>query len=187
VGAPQRTGQDGALVAALLAVGGALVFVPSWRGSMTEVCRLAGLGAALVMVTLLACRLVGPRAAAVERRAAALFLAGMPIVYIVRWFEVDGAPPAALAVEIGGLVFFAALAILGLTRSPWFLVVGIAVHGMAWDAWHWLLGSTFMFDWYAIGCLVCDVGLSAYLAVRICGVTSPPNAADIIIVTGRDP
>jgi hypothetical protein len=165
--ARRRIAQDGALIAAALVVGITLSLVPSWRGSMTEVCRLAGLGAGLTLGVLVLCRFAGPRAVVVERLAAALFLMAMPVVYIVRWLEVDGAPPVALAVETAGLVLFVALGVRGLKRRPWLLVFGIAAHGIGWDAWHWLFGSRFMFDWYAIGCLLCDVAMSAYLAFRV--------------------
>jgi hypothetical protein len=161
--------QDSALAGAVLTTGAALAFVPAWQGLLTEICRLAGVAAALVMGVLVVCRWVGAAGLALERATAALFLAGMPVVYVVRWLEVGGAGSgaAALGVELGGLVAFAALAVLGLKRSPWFLVGGIAAHGIAWDAWHWAFGSAFMFDWYAIGCLMCDLGLSLYLASRV--------------------
>jgi hypothetical protein len=163
----RRLAEDGALVAAVLAAAVALRLVPSWHGSMTEVCRIAGVAAVLTIGVLVVCRFVGPRARGVERTTSALFLAGMPLVYVGRWLEVDGASPAALGLEVVGLVVFGSLAAVGLRRVPWLVVAGIAAHGLGWDAGHWLFGPTFMFDWYAVACLLCDVGLSVYLAFRV--------------------
>ena len=72
---------------------------------------------------------------------------------------------AGLWIEIAGFPLYAVLALLGLKRSPWFLVAGIAGHGVAWDAWH--LGSAYIPDWYALGCLLVDIGMSLYVAARI--------------------
>jgi hypothetical protein len=162
----RRIAQDGALVFAVLVAAVALTRVPSWHGSMTEVCRLAGVAAAIAIGMLVVCRFVGPRAHGVERVTSALFLAGMPLVYIVRWLEVDGASSVTLGLEVIGLVVFGSLAAVGLKRAPWLVVLGIAAHGVGWDAAHWLFRPTFMFDWYAVACLLCDVGLSVYLAFR---------------------
>jgi hypothetical protein len=164
----RRVAQDATLAGAVIVTGVALMLVPTWSGSLFEICRLAGFGAAIVMCVLVACRAFGTRVA-LERATVALFLGAMPLVYIVRWFEVDGAGSggATLGAELGGLVVFGTVAVLGFKRSPWFLVGGIAAHGFVWDAWHWVFGSAFMFEWYAIGCLLCDFGLSLYLAFRI--------------------
>jgi hypothetical protein len=70
-----------------------------------------------------------------------------------------------LWIELLGLVVYVALAVLGLKVSPWFLVVGIAAHGLAWDSWHY--HSAYIPNWYAIACLLADIGLSVYIAARI--------------------
>jgi len=61
---------------------------------------------------------------------------------------------------------FAALALLGVKLSPWFLAIGIVVHGLAWDAWHYR-NSTYIPDWYVIACLAVDLSFGAYVAARI--------------------
>jgi len=156
-----------ALAAAVLVTLGTMFAVPSWVGSMTEICRVAAMTAIVVMAIMVACRFLGERGVLIERITAALFLAGMPLVYVIRWLEVSRADAGTLALvgELVGVVIFGGLAFVGFRRAPWALVSGIAAHGIAWDAWH--TGSRFMFDWYAIGCLACDVGLASYLALRV--------------------
>ncbi len=97
------------------------------------------------------------------RRLLAIFLAGMPLVYLATWLT-SPSGQADLWIEMAGFFVFAALAALGLVRSPWFLAAGILAHGLAWDLLH--LGSAFMPAWYAVGCAVVDVGFSAYAASR---------------------
>jgi hypothetical protein len=58
------------------------------------------------------------------------------------------------------------LALLGWKRSPWFLAVGIATHGIAWDAWHFKT-SPFIPDWYCVFCLAIDLTLAVYVALRV--------------------
>jgi len=55
---------------------------------------------------------------------------------------------------------------LGLKRSPWFLAIGIVLHGVAWDIWDYR-NSTYMPDWYAIACLAADLTIGAYVAARV--------------------
>ena len=155
-----------ALAAALTAV--ALQGVPSWESALTDVCVQAFLFAGATIVALLVTRFLGSAGIAIERAWSAVFLAGMPVVYIVRWLvaEGGGAHPAWLSVELLGLPVYAGLAVAGLRSSPWFLVAGIAAHGLAWDSWHYL-NTAYIPVWYVIGCLLVDVGLSLYLATRV--------------------
>ncbi len=71
-----------------------------------------------------------------------------------------------LGVEAAGLLVYAAFAVLGFKRSPWFLVAGIMAHGLAWDIWH-IGNSRYIPNWYSVGCLVVDVSLGVYVAIRI--------------------
>ncbi len=109
----------------------------------------------------------GDAGIALERGVLALFLAGMPVIYLARWlmFRPADTQPAWLTVELVGLGIFGLLAVIGLKRSPWFLVVGIAGHGIAWDIPH--LTSAYIPSWYAIMCMLVDVGLGLYTAARI--------------------
>jgi hypothetical protein len=92
----------------------------------------------------------------------------MPFVYLASALVSVGGPLKAswLAVEAMGVPLYVGLAILGL-RRPWFLVGGIALHGLAWDSWHLFTHSSSVPSWYALGCCLVDVALAAYLALRV--------------------
>ncbi len=154
-----------ALAAATALTAFTLTLVPSWSGALADPCHQAAIAAAATIVILFATRLIGPRAIPFERTLMAAFLIAMPLVYVASWLTTGGGATMWLWIEIAGVPVYAALAILGLKRSPWFLVAGIAAHGVAWDAWH--LGSAYIPDWYAIGCLLVNVGMSLYVAARI--------------------
>jgi hypothetical protein len=153
--------------AALTAV--ALYLVPSWQTAFTDPCHLAGILAAGTIVLLLVTRHLGRRGIVIERRVLALFLAGMPLIYVASWLVTRGAGAGNgwLWVEIAGVPLYTALAVLGLTRSPWLLAAGIAAHGVAWDSWHYFASTGYIPSWYAIGCFLVDVGLGVYIATRI--------------------
>jgi hypothetical protein len=155
-----------AFATVLTAVG--LSLAPSWRAILTDPCLQAGAAAAATIVLLYVTLLLGARGIAIERIVLALFLAAMPVVYILRWFlDRDGAGREWLWLELLGFVVYAALAVLGLKVSPWYLAGGIAAHGIAWDAWHYFTAETYMPHWYAIACMLVDVGLGVYVAARI--------------------
>src|ERR1043165_4337612 len=147
-----------ALATLLTAIG--ICLAPSWRAIFTDVCLQAAVISGATIVLLYVTRFLGARGIALERIALALFLAGMPVVYIVRWLtERDGAGGEWLWLELLGLVVYAALAVLGLKVSAWYLAGGIAAHGIAWDSWHYFLHETYMPHWYAIACLLVDIGV----------------------------
>lgn len=156
-------GQRIALLAAGALTTAALYGVPSWE--LTDIRVLAFLVAGATIVLLALTRLAGPAGVLLERAWIALFLAGMPVVYIARCVA-HRAGGAWLAVEIAGLLLFAGLAVAGWRHAPWLLAAGVAAHGIAWDAWH-LAGSPYMPRWYAIGCLLVDVGVAGYVATRL--------------------
>jgi hypothetical protein len=153
--------------AALTAV--ALYLVPSWQTAFTDPCHLAGILAAGTIALLLVTRHLGRRGIVIERRVLALFLAGMQLVYVASWLVTRGAGTGGgwLWVEIAGIPLYTALAILGITHSPWLLAVGIAAHGVAGDSWHYFTKTAYIPIWYAIGCFLVDVGLGIYIATRI--------------------
>jgi hypothetical protein len=103
-----------------------------------------------------------------ERNLLAGFLVGMPLVYVSRYLFASTGRMANywFWVEVLGTIIFVALAVLGLKRSPWFLAVGIAAHGLAWDTWHYR-NSTYIPDWYATACLAVDLAFGAYVAARV--------------------
>jgi len=157
-----------ALAIATLLTAWGLYLAPSWQAIRTDVCLHAGVVSAATIVLLYVTRLLGARGIAIERIVLALFLGAMPVVYILRWLtKRDGAGSEWLWLELLGFVVFAALAVMGLKVSPWYLAAGIAAHGIAWDAWHYFTAETYMPHWYAIACLLVDVGLGLYVAARI--------------------
>jgi hypothetical protein len=92
----------------------------------------------------------------------------MPLVHVARHLFVSTGRAAIywFGVEILGTTIFGALAVLGVKRSPWFLAIGMVLHGLAWDSWHYR-NSTYIPDWYAIACLAVDLAFGAYVAVRV--------------------
>lgn len=141
----------------------AAYLVPDWRPALllSDPCTMAIFAAALVMAVLLFTRTSATWAAR-EPLLFAIFLAVMPLVYIARsWLS---GSDRGRWIEWAGLAIFGTLAWIGYTRKPWLLAAGIAAHGLLWDAWH--LHSDFIPAWYAVGCLLVDVGLGTYAAVR---------------------
>jgi hypothetical protein len=157
------------IAAALTAV--TLYLVPSWQGALADPCHLAGIFAGGTIVLLIVTRHLGRPGIVMERRFLALFLAGMPLVYVASWLVTRGAGAGSgwLWIEIAGVPLYSALAVLGLTRSPWLLAAGIAAHGIAWDSWHYFANTGYIPRWYAIGCFLVDLGLGLYIAARIPG------------------
>jgi hypothetical protein len=93
----------------------------------------------------------------------AVLLALMPVVYIRSGHLQE--PPANLTIQLVGFALFAGLALGGLFQSPWLLVLGLFAHGLAWDIWH--LDGTVVPRWYALACVLVDIGLGAYAATRV--------------------
>ena len=122
------------------------------------------LGYALTLVTVLALRLRGARGTRTERRVLAIFLAGMPLVYVADWLRFGGSG-AWLGIELVGTAVFVPLAWWGAKRWPWVLAAGIAAHGL-WDLLHYQRTS-FVPDWYTIGCAVIDFAGGLYAAAQV--------------------
>jgi hypothetical protein len=122
-------------------------------------------------------RFLPPRRLRLERAILALFLAGMPVVYL--WAALLRAPDAGtLWMEgLGGLIF-GGLAGLGYWRYPWVLGLGVVGHGLGWDLWHYGR-SHFIPDWYSLGCLITDVGVGLYALTQAKAYGSPDHAKGI--------
>jgi hypothetical protein len=88
----------------------------------------------------------------------------MPFVYLARAFLVGA--EHALWFEGVAVPLFCLLAILGVVKSPWYLVAGVTSHGLAWDAWH-IGRCAYVQDWYSVFCGIVDLALAAYVASRI--------------------
>ena len=143
-----------------------LYMVPSWQ-ALGDPFLLAAVAGAVTVACLWLTRRLGSRVMKFERAWLAAFLVAMPLVYVMGWFAArDRAATSWIWVELLGLALFAAFAALGFKNSPWFLVIGIAGHGLAWDSWHYK-NSSYAPDWYAVACLLVDLALGAYVAARV--------------------
>lgn len=162
----QETVQTVLLIIVSLVTAWMLYRVP-WQLS-GDPCLLAA-GATVVLLTFLwRTRWRGLPEVNFERNLFAAFLAAMPLVYVVRYlFDSTGREANSwLWVEVLGIPIFATFAVLGVKRSPWLLAIGIVVHGLAWDSWHYRR-STYIPDWYAIFCMAVDLAFGAYVAARV--------------------
>src|SRR5258706_3795004 len=118
-----------ALFALLAFAGFYLVPDPSLR-HLQEPPYAGSLGALLVAVVLIILRLKIPRDIRLEKLILALFIGGMPVIYL--WSAFIASDRHGVVIESLGIVIFGSLALLGYFRSPWFLVGGIAAHALAW-------------------------------------------------------
>jgi hypothetical protein len=143
------------------------LFKVPWQVS-GDPCLVAAAATVVITICLWLTRFQGLRGATVERYMLAGFLVYMTLVYVMRYLfvSIGRAANSWLWIEILSVPIFAVLAVLGVKRSPWFLAIGIAFHGLAWDSWHYR-NSTYMPDWYIVACLTVDVTLGAYVAARV--------------------
>src|SRR5262245_11908526 len=141
-----------------------LLLVPDINaGNWYEPTILVAVGMPLVLAKMVVLRVT--KAPVVwERTLLAAVLFFMPTVYLSSLaLHCDCAH--WLATEVVGQVLFGAIALIG-WRVPWVLAVGLPSHGLAWDWWHY--GRTeFMPDWYAVACLMVDVGCGIYALGRL--------------------
>lgn len=93
--------------------------------------------------------------------ARALFVAAA--IY-VGFALVADAPTHWIVVEVGGLVLFAALALLGLRYSPWVLAGAWLAH-IAWDIGLHSQDTVYVPLWYPRACIGFDLVVSAYIVV----------------------
>jgi hypothetical protein len=143
-----------------------LVIVPvSPFGRIVEPIYLATVSSSAITVVLMTLRLRTRRDVRVEKLLLAMFLGAMPVIYSLTAVR-NGASVDVLALEISAIVVFGALAVVGFNGSPWFLVIGIAGHGLLWDGSHHA-AHLVVPGWYAVFCLVVDVMLAAYVATQI--------------------
>jgi hypothetical protein len=144
----------------------ALYKVP-WHVS-GDPCLLAAAASGVIVTCLWLTRWRGSRGVIFERNLLAGFLVVMPLVYVARYLLASGGSTVNhwFWVEIIGTAIFTALAVLGVKRSPWFLAIGMVLHGLTWDIWHYR-NSAYIPDWYVISCLAVDLAFGAYVAARV--------------------
>ena len=112
----------------------------------------------LFSVFFVAVRLMVRRKLSLERLSMAVFLGGMPFVYI--WSALLHGEMIGVLVEVAGGFIFVGLAVWGFKgfTSPWMLGLGITAHGLAWDSWHHD-HTVYIAYWYPMGCLLIDIAL----------------------------
>lgn len=161
--APQPEPRPVALVVLLLTTAAALSLAPlgAWLALQAPSTR-AGVLMLGVIAAIFVLRRRGRAGARLEYLALCVFLAGMPLIYVesVLWHGAG----RALAQELLGFAVFAAWAWWAARRGAWTLAGGVALHGMAWDAWH--LHSAFIAAWYPPACWLVDLGFAAYIALE---------------------
>lgn len=123
----------------------------------------------------LTCLLLGASGAAIFLVLAAqspqenrflVFGLGMAAVLYIAFAWIGQAPAAWVAIEMGGAGGYGALAVLGLYRSRWWLMLGWLGHPL-WDVGlHWLgHGSAFAPREYAISCISFDLVVATYTLI----------------------
>ena len=100
-----------------------------------------------------------------ERRLLAVGLVVAALIYV--GFAVAWADAVWMMIELGGVLVFTGLAVLGLKRSALSLAVGWALHP-AWDVGLHLVGAGAAFApaWYAVACISFDLLVAAYIIAR---------------------
>ncbi len=122
------------------------------------------IGFILSILTILMTRRFRP---AKEYRFYAVALAGAAMIYVVFAMRAEVEQARWLGIEGLGLLAFGFIAYLGATRSAWFLVGGWIAH-VAWDvAIHGYGTTPFVPAPYPMWCLVYDLVVALYIAVRM--------------------
>lgn len=121
-------------------------------------------------------RLMPRRRPGRERLLLAAFLAGMPVIYL--WAALRAHDGGGVVLESVGLVVYGACAWVGLRRrSTLLLGLGIAAHGVGWDAWHH--GHTVTIEaWYPLGCLIVDMAFGLLVVIQSVGSRGSGAAAE---------
>ena len=79
--------------------------------------------------------------------------------------EVPMPRPLWMLIELGQVVAFGTLALLGWRGSPYWLAAGWALHPL-WDAWHYIgPGQSFAPVFYAVACFSFDLIVAAAIVV----------------------
>ena len=139
-------------------------------------------GGGLTLMGIVVLRGRGRRGTRLERVGLAVFLSLMPTVYLSSRL-LYGTGSSWLWLELAGQLVFVALAVAGVRASPWFLVVGLAAHGLS-DAAHY--GRTpFVPDWYAVACAVVDLPWAVYVATQVPAWRSARVSASRLVVLNQ--
>ena len=94
----------------------------------------------------------------------AISLVAIASIYV--GFAVADGRPIVIAVEVGVASSFVILAAIGITSSPWLVVIGLVGHGIK-DLWQHRTQFVANTRWWPPFCLVVDVVCAAIIAVLI--------------------
>lgn len=94
----------------------------------------------------------------------ALALVIIASIYI--GFAVADGRPVVVAAEVGVASGFIILAMVGIARSPWLLVFGVAAHGIK-DLWQHRTHFVANTRWWPPFCLVVDFVAATLMAVQL--------------------
>lgn len=105
-----------------------------------------------------------------------------PVVLVViasyyALFAVMGGAMGALAVEVGIMTGFVALAVIGFRRAPWLVVVGLAGHGVMDMVHPHLVANPGVPTWWPTFCMAFDVVAAGYFAARLLRAGRPSGLA----------
>lgn len=89
------------------------------------------------------------------------------IAFLYLLFAVMAGSTNSLLAEVVPALVFVALAVLGFRKSPWFAVVGLALHGVFDFFHHAVIANPGVPEWWPGWCLTYDVVAAAYLAALI--------------------
>ncbi len=167
--------------------------VPDWSlAHLVEPVYQASAAVVVTVVGITLIRLSGRRGSWSERLLLALFLGAMPFVYVLSYLRAP--QPGWLPIELFGIVLYVVPAVLGMRRSAWYLAGGILAHGLLWDLSHFD-HTAFIPNWYAIGCLIADIGLGVYAALQVpafdggavAAVEAPAAVRGLVPIAGQHP
>jgi hypothetical protein len=92
-------------------------------------------------------------------------------------FAVLGGSTGALLLEALGMSAFVLMAVIGMRRSPWIVVAGLAGHGV-FDACHgFIIDNPGVPAWWPAFCLAYDVAAAAVLAWIVTRAPYRPTTA----------
>jgi hypothetical protein len=140
-----------------------LVVPASPFANLEQPVYLATVATTMITVALVVLRLAPRQRVMLEKQLIAAFLAGMPVIYTVTAIQ-QGASGQVISMEGTAILVFGVFAVVGVIGSPWFLVIGIAGHGLFWDAWHHPT-ELVVPGWNAVGCFV--VAIAGYVATQV--------------------
>jgi hypothetical protein len=124
----------------------------------------ATVGAAIAGIVLTVIRFLIKRNLQLEKWVFTVFLAAMPVVYLLSAFEAGDTN--GIMLQLVGLVIYGGLAVFGFLKSPLALGLGIAAHGLVWD-WLHHNRSAYIENWYSLGCLIVDVAFAFLILTQI--------------------